>query len=237
LPQSPAVQRASSDAADKGLKGKVKTVTSENALVSANGTARDRKIVSSDSFDESGNFIKRITYDFRGHPDQITVYGFLDGNRVSSSKPIEYEYNPPPMAISTESKPKSPKTDPRFSMRLKYDYDAGGRLASNSWYDNDGTLRIRYAYSYKDGRKDELVYDGAGKVIRKYAYTVDEKGVETRREAFDLKDSKVTETLTYKYEFDVQGNWIKRTATKSIVKDGRTEQTEYAVDYRTISYF
>jgi hypothetical protein len=236
LPQFPAPKRAKTDAADKGLKGKVKSVATESARISESVTEA-RKLLSVDTYDENGNFVKRIAYDYRGHPDEITVYGFLDGNRVSNSKWIEYEYNPPPMALPADSKPKTTKPDPRYTNKLKYDYDPNGRLAENSLYGNDGSLRVRYTYKYKDGQKEEVVYDGDGKVLRKYVYTIDDKGTETAREAYEVKDGKVTETLSYKYEFDAQGNWIKRTTLIAVTKDGKTDMVERSVDYRTMTYY
>jgi len=62
LPQSPAVKRATTDAADQGLKGKVKTVTTESAQFNESRVPRNRKQDSFDTYDESGNFVKRMTH-------------------------------------------------------------------------------------------------------------------------------------------------------------------------------
>jgi hypothetical protein len=48
-------------------------------------------------FNEKGNRIKEITFDDRGNPSEISVYGYLRGKRVVNSNTITYEYNPPPM--------------------------------------------------------------------------------------------------------------------------------------------
>ncbi len=141
------------------------------------------------------------------------------------------------MAPPADSKPKTAKLDPRFTNRFKYDYDLIGRLAESSMYGNDGSLRVRYTYKYTDGQKEEVAYDGDGKVLSKYIYTVDDKGIETAREAYDIKDAKVTERASYKYEFDAQGNWIKRTTLIAVTKDGKTDMVERSVNYRTITYF
>ncbi len=141
------------------------------------------------------------------------------------------------MALPAGSNPNTVKPDPRYTIKLKYDYDSNGRLVEDGSYGNDGSFRVRYTYKYKDGQKEVVSYDGNGKVLRKYIYTVDDKGLETAREEYDLKDSKVTESVSFKYEFDAHGNWIKRTDLVSVTKDGKTDLVERAAFYRTITYF
>jgi hypothetical protein len=49
-------------------------------------------------------------------------------------------------------------------------------------------------------------------------------------ERFDSKYS-------YTYEFDAQGNWIRRVSSKWVTKDGKSLFEPSSVNYRKISYF
>ena len=46
-----------------------------------------------------------------------------------------------------------------------------------------------------------------------------------------------TITCVYTYEFDPQGNWIKRVATNVEKKDGKSISTPFYATYRRIIYF
>jgi len=81
LPQTPAARKLKSDAEDEGLKGRVKSVFTEEADLSGTWTVSKRKPASMDYYNEQGNRTKSIAYDYRGNPFDITVYGYLDGDR------------------------------------------------------------------------------------------------------------------------------------------------------------
>jgi hypothetical protein len=40
----------------------------------------------------------------------------------------------------------------------------------------------------------------------------------------------------YAYEFDTKHNWVKRTTSKWVAKDGKSDYEPAYVDYRTITY-
>lgn len=237
LPQEPIAKRLKSDAEDEGLKGRVKTVFTESEDLSGTWSVSKRKPSSMAYYNESGNLTKRDSYDYRGHPSDITVYGYLDGERVSHFKSIDYEYDPPAgiVVVATGESAKN-KYDPRYSYKFKFKYE-GGRLVEKDWYGSDGKLWMRYTYNYKGNQKEELVYSADGSLNQKYLYTLDDKGNELEKISYQVKDDSIRDKYSSSYEFDAKGNWIKKTVSKWVTKDGKSSFEPYYVDYRTITYY
>jgi hypothetical protein len=237
LPQEPAAKRPKSDAGDEGLKGKVKTVFTESEDLSGTWSVQGRKPSSVEYYNEQGNLTKRESYDYKGNPSDITVYGYLGGERVSLIGRIGHEYNPPPMMAASAPGAAKPKDDPRYSYKFKFKYDDGGRLLEKAWYMNGDELWLRYVYNYKDNQKEELVYSANGSLNQKYLYTLNDKGEEIEEVIYEPKDGSVRSKYSYSYEYDPQGNWIKRVSSKWGTKDGKGGYQPYSVYYRTITYY
>lgn len=235
LPQGPVAARPSTDAQDEGLKGKVKTVFTESEDLSGTWSVQERKPSSMEHYDERGNLTKRISYDYKGNPSDVTVYGYIDGERASLRKSISHEYNPPAMAVASSSG--EAKRDPRYSYTFKFKYDERGRLLEKAWYMNDGKLWLRYTYSYEGKRKEESVYAANGSLNQKYSYLTDDRGVEVEETVYETKDGSVRSRYSYSYEFDAKGNWTKRVSSKWGNKDGVEGFHPYSVRYRTITYY
>ena len=129
LPQGPVVPKERSDADDKGLKGKVKAVTGESQDLSGTGRTDARHLSYIEHYDEKGNFVKRLSFDSVGNPSDITVYGYLNNARVSKTKTITYDYDPPPVMMAPgAAKPDQNPRDTRISYSYTYRY-AEGKLS------------------------------------------------------------------------------------------------------------
>jgi hypothetical protein len=238
LPQEPVIKRPKADAEEDGLKGKVKTVFTETEDLSGTWAVSRRKPSSMEYYNEQGNRIKRESYDYRGNPSDITVYGYLDGDRASHFESIDYEYNPPPMfAPAPAPGAEKPKYDPRYSHKLKYKYDEHGRLIEEFWYGNDGKLWLRYVYKYKGKQKETLVYAADGSLNQKHISTLDDKENEIEEVYYDIRDDSISEKYSYSYEFDARGNWVKRKTSKWTTKDGKAQFEPYSMTYRSITYY
>ena len=237
LPQEPMSQRAGNDATDDGLHGPVKTVLEESQDLSGTWSVQTRKRDSFVQYNEKGNRVRQESYDYKGNLHDITVYGYIAGSRVSTSKSITREYNPPPMlgvaAPGTEAK----KSDPRYQTKFEFKYDEQKRLIEHRWFRSNGELVLRYVYNYTGNQLEELVYAENGSLNQRYVSTLDAKGNEIERTSFDTRDNRPGGTNSYTYEFDSQGNWTKRTTSKQVAKDGRTEMEPQYVDFRTITYW
>lgn len=240
LPQEPIASRVRSDAEDEGLHGRVKNVFQEDEDLSGTWSVQGRKPNWMEYYNERGNLTKREFYDYKGNLSEITVYGYLDGARVSRKKSIEREYNPPPMMIAAPPGTTRPKSDPRYSNKFTFQYDDQKRLIEKSWLLNNGELSIKYVYKYSGNpanQREELVYSSDGSLNQRYLSILDDKGNEVEQTSFETRDGAIRGKYKYAYEFDAQGNWIKRTTSKWVTKDGKSYYAPAYVDYRTIIYY
>ena len=236
LPQEPVAKKLKSDAEDDGLKGKVKTVFTETENFDGSWAVSKRKPSSMSYYNEQGNLIKSVRYDYRGNPADIEVYGYLDGDRVSHSKSIQYEYDPPPMMMPAASGQPKPKYDPRYSYKYNYKYDDKGNLVEEVLFGSGGEVITRTVNKIKGSQKEKLYYSKDGSLDRKYSYTLDDKGNEIEEMSYG-KDGSVRDKYSYSYEYDANENWVKRAASKWVTKDGKSQPAPYTVDYRTITYY
>jgi len=240
LPQEPVAPRILSDAEDEGLHGNVKTVFQEDEDLSGTWSVQGRKPNSMEYYNPRGNLTKRESYDYKGNLSDITVYGYLDGARVSRGKSIEHEYNPPPMMMVSPPGEARPKSDPRYSNKFTFQYDDHKRLIEKAWLMNNGQLSIRYVYKYSGdpaNQREELVYTADGSINQRYLSVLDDKGNEVEQTSFETRDGSIRAKYKYAYEFDAKGNWIKRATSKWTAKDGKSYYAPAYVDYRTITYY
>ena len=238
LPQKPVTPREGSDATDDGLHGRVKSVLTESEDLSGTWAVQGRKRNSFDTFNEHGDKLRTESYDYRGNLDRITVYGYIDGGRVATSKTIEHEYNPPPISVALGPSPEGvvKKSDPRYQNRFEFKYDQKKRLTEKTWFRSNGEVSLRYVYKYNGNQKEEFVYAEDGSLNQRYSYLLDDKGNVLERAYFE-GDKSTGSKSSFTYEFDAKGNWTKRTTSRIVKKDGREQVVHYSVDFRTITYY
>jgi hypothetical protein len=173
------------------LHGRVKTVIRESEDLSGTWSVQGRKPSGTDYYSGRGNLTKVEFCDYKGNLSEITVYGYLDGARVSRRKSIEREYNPPPMIIASPPGATRPKFDPRYSNKFTFQYDDRKRLIEKAWYLNNGELTIRYVYKYSGNRREEFVYTSDGSLNQHYLSILDPKGNEIEETSFKTRDGSV----------------------------------------------
>jgi hypothetical protein len=235
LPQEPVAARAGSDAGDDHLRGDVKTVFQESEDLSGSWTVSGRKPSSMWYYNKGGNLTKQESYDYKGNLFQITVYGYIDGARVSKFKTIQRNYNPPPMMAPPGAAPS--KFDSRYSNKYTFRYDDQKRLIEKTWFLSNGETTTRYAYKYSGNQLETLAYSRDGSLNRRVVATVDDKGNETEETEFEKLDGPSKDKYSYTYEFDAKGNWTKRVTLKWVTKDGKASSVPEYVSYRTITYY
>lgn len=238
LPQMPVVRRPKSDAEEDNLKGKVKMIIKESKYLKGAKAGSPAQRDVENYFNEAGNLTKSVFYDdTSGMPFQITVYGYLDGNRVSNSNFVEDDVSPPLMAIQ-ESPSAGKRRDPRYDSKYVFKYDAAGKLIEKINYDNAGSIRTRLVYGRKDNVIKETLYDEKGKVNTISHTRIDEKGNPLEDVYFASPVPGWNSVYVYKYEeFDKEGNWTKRTMTKSRTFQGTTREEWTTIENRTITYY
>lgn len=237
LPQTPALKNQPSDAKEENLKGKIKKIVEESETVSNEIDKNNKRIVEIREYDKAGNLTKTVSFDYRGNPDSINVYGFIDGKRVSKTGYVKYPYNPPPAALPSKNQTE-PKRDLRYSTSYEKKYK-DGKVIEEIIYGNNGTAWSRQVSNYKDNQLEFLVYSADGTLNRKFVSTLDKKGLVVGETSFDVKTDKpyADRKRSYAYEFDRKGNWIKKTTSNEATENGKTFFKPLYVYYRTISYY
>lgn len=237
LPQEPVAPKEKTDAEDENLKGKVKKIVQDTEDLSGTWSVQGRKPSSITYFNEKGNYTERDLYDSQGNLFQITVYGYIDGRRVSNSKITRYEYDPPPVAIpksKTDETDKKPNPNYEYSFEYKY---KDGKIIEKQMFFSSGKKGMRYVYNYSNNQVEELVYTTEGELNQKYLVTLDKNGNEIEETSFGVTKVYPDRKYRYEYEFDEKGNWIKKITLTEITENGETTFKPTSITYRTITYF
>jgi hypothetical protein len=236
LPQKPEASRVGSDAEDEGLRGPVKSVRTDiQYLVKTPFTEMGTRS-SLTTYNEKGNKLTTESYDFKNNLNQITVYGYLDGARVSAFKFIDREYSPPVAIGGGGGRPSEKKLDPRYQWRFEYKYDEKKRLIEQIEFYSNGDVSKRNVYKYEGNQKEELIYSGDRATAFRRLHKLDDKGNVIESTNFE-RDGSVRSKTTFTYEFDSKGNWTKRTSSP-ITKDDKLQQLQPpSIHLRTITYY
>ena len=119
-------------------------------------------------------------------------------------------------------------------MIFKYDPSSGKRIESTSIRPS-GKIIYKTTYSYDKGRMIEMTgYDVDGKVSsrRVYGYSGDEK-VPSSFAYYDGKGDVYERTIYSDYEFNPQGDWVRRKETK----EERFNRRSVSSTVREIEYY
>lgn len=122
---------------------------------------------------------------------------------------------------------------------IRRGYDANGRMIEETYYAADGSLYQKNVFTYDDhgnetswtvARHDET----SAQMFRK-DQRYDEHG-NVKETVSYLDDGSLRGRETFTYDLDERRNWIKRTTSRELFKESRS-QLESEVTYRTITYF
>ncbi len=234
LPQEPVVPKPKTDAQDNNLKGKVKSVIEDNQ----NYPKGKRERFSEEYYNEAGNLVREISYD-NGYPSNVTVWGYIDGNRVDNSNSVEFDDDQRPpregLFATMESDENLPR-DTRYSSRFSYKYNDQGQLIEKQDFGNNGQLWTRIVYNYKDNVREESRYGRDGSRWTHFFNVLDKDGNVIEEYYLDDKGKPKNKTF-YTYEFDSQGNWILQKTIENKTLKGKTVAKILWTSYRTITYY
>lgn len=235
LPQTPEAPRAGSDAADEGLRGRVKSVRTDMRYL-VQPLFSEGPSSSITTYNEQGNRVRTEFYDHKNNLSRIEVYGYLDGARVSAYKFIPREYSHPVGIGGGGDRPSNKPMDPRYHEKFEYKYDEQKRLIERIEYSSNGEISQRYVYKYEGNQKEETVYSGKGALRWRDIHIVDDKGNTIERTDFS-HDNSPTGKTTFTYEYDSNGNWTKRTSAPNITNERLRKLNTATVHQRTITYY
>lgn len=230
-----------------GLLGRVQTVRLETTDISGEGgrlVERSRGLVESNMFDSEGK------------QTEDAYYG-ADGSLIFK---MDYAYD------TAGGRIEKAVYDPHGALKEKESYtnDRGGSAISSSVYKADGALHSKSDSTYDDkGNKTEwLLYNARGALIDHWTYTYDPDGKKTEEARYYADGSLdaryvyrfdggtlptqlakynaagvVVEEQKYDYEFDSKGNWTKKTTSKRMSGNDRSDFEPAEVASRTITYY
>ncbi len=232
--QSVSAQTPKTDREETGLKGKVRSVISqvENLSKDNKGVERETPLVYTESYDEQGNRVERIDFDYRGNIREKSVYKTIDGDKTAMTEYVRHDYDPPP-AMAVPSQGEQKPRDPRYTSKFKYKYD--GNTVERSTYSNDGTFTQRIVTTYDKANKVKVeAYDRDGRLYFNSTSVYGDKGEEIV--TIYYRGGVISSKFKYTdYEIDWRGNWIKRKMWL-----GKNEQAAFQpheIQSRTITYF
>lgn len=245
------------DAQIFGLKGKVKTISTDTETFVDGDLTGFRSRTIDHVFNEAGDLTKVVSYD--GYmPSAVRAYGFIKGERIYKERRKERV----PMSASTKQTMPEPDTIKNEIVKINYTLANNGQLSEMRLVDENGkelerslfgVNKIERLYNPVIGIpflsklgdfnkvKDESLLDASGNAIELTRTQRDFPDTEYR--TFDgkteqiVRDRTMTRKYKYQYEFDIVGNWIKRTMI--MVKNEKNQSVEVPIDvtYRTFKYY
>ena len=238
LPQSPVVEKLTSDAEDENLKGKVKTLIEERQGLTGIEAPIGKRMSLIAEFNEKGNFLKQVYFEYRGKPYSVVVYGYIDGVRVSISNSVGEVTRTISVGAKSEENKEKTKADSRYELKYEYKY-VNGKLAELQLFGNDGKKSMRYVYNHSGNKLEKLAFTEDGKLNQKYLTVFDEKGNEVEWTSFEIRKSEYGDSkfIIKNDSFDDKGNWTKRTFLRLEVENGKEVYKPQAVEYRKITYY
>jgi hypothetical protein len=189
-----------------------------------------KRITDSIRLDSYGNVIMKCTWQYDREGRRTKTRLFWNDSLVHTK---EFEYNKKGKLIR-ETKNPAPGNDPNL---IVYSYDAkGNRIMVDKHftdeqadrkelyvYDSSGNI-VGCTYLAKDEKNKveitrifdkrkkmiEQVRYEAGVIYNRYIYKYDDKGNELETDIYNGSD-KIPYHMTWKYEYDKNGNWIQKT--------------------------
>lgn len=134
---------------------------------------------------------------------------------------------------------KSPKK-PVFNYTVKYVYDGQGRISEERKFDLKGVQFFKTVFKYNaKGQIAETIYYNHNNISANNYLTYASNGNLTELKFVPTKFNMTNKTIIQHfldYEFDAQGNWIKRTLTVTSNLDGKSSENQ-TIYYRKIEYY
>ena len=233
-------QSPTSDREADGLKGKVRKVVTESARLTNNSDTWAEGKRQTDSvvmYDADGARVRREFYNSNGDLKKVEVYSSVDGDRAMKEDVLIPD-NVVGVGSTSPNRDKVAAEDQRYTYRFKYRYDAKGRRIEESWYRNNGSLESRYVSMY-DEKGCHIEYNrylADGRLFARRARSCDDKG-NVIEETLSWPGNPTTERLSFSYEFDSGGNWIKRKSMRWVTKDGKSYSEPFYMLYRDLTYY
>ena len=234
-----------------GLVGPVQSVLIHDAYLTVEaGEVREYKRfpVSLMTFEATGNlredrhFKENGSVDYRrvyvhgadGTLKEATVYN-NDGRQRSRER---FSYDAVKKLCVVDYSKQSNK---RFVRTDGYLYDKHGRTVEGYKYARDGSVGFKTVYRYDEvGRLLEEQEYSVGRnyvlTTRRLVFEYDSKGWLVRERHYDRTEREPVYDFIYDFVLDSKGNWVKRTQSWLVEKNGTRIYEPRVITYRNITY-
>jgi hypothetical protein len=239
----------------EGLTGNVKTLVSEGAVLEGKpGKWKELRRVrdSTTVWDKEGYEIERVigasdkpfmklvaSHDAK---QKIRIEKRYDLYLNDSSRPRGVVHDAQGKPMQSPLPPAKTQEPSVVIKEILYKYDDDGNLSEKLIYEmQQGKKKfyVRRVYLWDaDGKpKEEQWYDESGKPTRKFVYKYDLQGNEIEHIIIEGKNKIISRTTYSEYQFDSQGNWIRRVNHEDYLNsiDMRIKNT--TISYRQFTYW
>lgn len=240
----------------EGLKGNVKTLVAEGAVLegkSGKWKELQRGRSSTISWDKQGHEIERVGW-FSVRPFIKFVSSYDAKQKIRTEKRFDLLKNDlsGPRGFPSDSKgnpiklppPPPPATQASDVVihKILYKFDTVGNISENLIYETKGSsekLIERHSYTWDTNGKltEEQRYDDSGKLTSRYVYKYDTQGNEIENLTIKGKN-KITSRTTYsEYQLDSHGNWISRINHEEYLNSSDMRIKNTTISYREFTYW
>ena len=235
-PHGPSVKRPLSDVQGDMLKGRVKSVVEE---IQESPTA-GREMYREKYYDDAGNMVRDVSYGM-GYPQEVTLWGWFEGKRVSSTNQILYETEDEPKGLPRSLGVRTglmgqQEKDKAYGALHEFNYDDKNRITEWRSFSADGSLRFTYKFTHTGAGREIYVSDNAGGFLSRSSEAIDKEGNVIEYRILDMSGGRVS-TTRYTYEFDAAGNWTVRKTHGGGPLVKTRGQKQGPVVYRKITYY
>lgn len=228
-----------SERESSGFVGPVKKALEEWSPISGYPYPQDARChTRSRIYDKDGRLIQYSYFSGACGSDENREYYTYDqgGNRTVRFEYIQGKNSPPP--------PPPPMMPPGAKggqaingpQKTTFTYGAQGMMSEKANFRADGEPTYKTTFKYDEkGRLQEVQVIHAGGNRYRLTYKYDgEKGFPESQDSFEADNNTPRSIVTYTdYEFNSQGDWIKR---KETVKEA-TGRTTVAIHYQSLEYY
>lgn len=217
-----------------GLRGDVKTVVWEDAeIVFENGNyvEKERTHRRTETYDLQGNLVKEEPIP----PQEGRPIVCIDGKCNTEEPKQKYKYNKKGVIIEETGV----LMDGTVTSKREFDYDPQGKLLESRYYDqnNDDKLYLanKWVYTRQGNQITSTYYNGCC-IIKRWQVAV----FDNHRNIIELavfRPDGYKRKASYSYEYDAEGNWIKRKSFDWVTKDGKSFFEPVEAEYREFSYY
>lgn len=232
--------------------GKVKSITVEieehefTTHFMDFGNRYKRKLFQTSKFDRDGKRVEKFHYRIDGVALPKTTYSYdrngvlLKENyysAVSGEPYFETIYAYDSQGKVKEEISKNIEDNSVFSRKL-YSHDPKRNYTEVVEYDSHNVLRGKIGFTWNNlGKVGEVLsFSPKGEILLKGTVTYDEKG-NAAELVYSLTDGSGQKRKKYTYDFDEQGNWVKKTLYHLETDEGKSFYKLMNITYRTIVYY